>query len=446
MKESQAMHIVSSEAQGLAGPEREARRGDSGNAMVVALLVLMVLTTAGVAYIAVTKSEKQIAGNSMIATQALYAAEAGITEGLHRMAYPAESTTYIGPAGAPAPGWGRYIVLANGASAFDPDRAAQASDGMDNDEDGLIDEPNEHYPEVLTRQTLDANTLRYPYVKVEYKTQGGQLVLFGDGDNNPATPPAENFTDGTPVLRITARGRKGNADKILEAEAVRFPLINVESAIWTGGTLGFDGNGFNVDGHDHHATPPLDTIPGAPPVTAVMSLGPAANVTANLSNNQEDNVQGTGGAASVQQSTFNYDFNQLWTTFSGMADNSYNGSQSWSGVNSAYGSFTNPKVTAVNGNLLCTGNWAGGGVLIVNGNLDMRGGSQFNGVVICLGDIDFAGGGASDQAHIVGGLIYQGTIVNSSRLHGSSDIYFSTEAVNQANTVGKYTLSWWRER
>jgi len=55
----------------------------------------------------------------------------------------------------------------------------------------------------------------------------------------------------------------------------------------------------------------------------------------------------------VQQSTFNYDFNQLWATFSGMADNSYNGSQSWSGVNSP----TAPLRTesdAVNGNLLCT--------------------------------------------------------------------------------------------
>ena len=35
----------------------------SGNAMVIALLVLMVMTSVGVAYVAVTKSEKQIAGN-----------------------------------------------------------------------------------------------------------------------------------------------------------------------------------------------------------------------------------------------------------------------------------------------------------------------------------------------------------------------------------------------
>jgi hypothetical protein len=414
--------------------------------MVVALLVLMVLTTAGVAYVAVTKSEKQIAGNGMIATQAMYAAEAGITEGLHRMGYPADTVNYIGPTGVPAAGWGRYIVLVNGASALDPDRASLASDGMDNDEDGLIDEPNERYPEVLTKQAINANTVRYPYVRVEYKTQGGNLVLFGDADNNPATPPVENFTDGTPVLRITARGRQGSADKTLEAEAVRFPLVQVASAVWAGGPLGFDGNAFNIDGHDHSATPPLDTIPSAAPVRGILTADDPNATSSQLSNNQEDNVSGQGGKASVQASPFTYDFNQLWTQFSGMADNAYNGSQAWSGVNSAYGSYTNPKVTVVNGNLVCTGSWTGGGILIVNGNLDMRGGSQFTGVVICLGDIDFAGGGPADQAHVVGGLIYQGTMVNASRVHGSADIYYSTDAVNAANTVGRYTLSWWRER
>jgi len=52
----------------------------------------------------------------------------------------------------------------------------------------------------------------------------------------------------------------------------------VESAIWTGGTLGFDGNGFNVDGHDHHATRRW-THSGAPRYRGHES-GPAANVTA----------------------------------------------------------------------------------------------------------------------------------------------------------------------
>jgi hypothetical protein len=414
--------------------------------MVVALLVLLVLTTAGVAYIAVTKSEKQIAGNSMTAAQALYAAEAGITEGLHRMSFPEESLSYIGPAAGPVAGWGRYIVIAPGRSALDPDGPNLEHDGLDNNENGLIDEPGERYPEVLTKQTVDASALRYPYVRVEYKTQGTNLVLFGDADHDPSTPPVENFTQGEPVLRITARGRQGNADKILEAEAVRFPLVAVASAVWAGGPLNFNGNAFFVDGHDHGATPPLDTIPSAPTVSGVLSAGPAPDITNNLSNNQKDNVNGNGGSSSVQHSTFAYDFNQLLAQFSGMADNTYTGDQAFSGSSPNLGSLTDPKVTVVNGNLNCTGQWSGGGVLVVNGNLDMRGGSQFTGVVIVLGDINFAGGGPADQAHVVGGLIYQSTTIGASVISGSADIYYSTQAVNAANAVGRYTLSWWRER
>ena len=423
---------------------RIARSGDEGNAMVVALLVLMVLTTAAVAYITVTKSEKQIAGNSMIGTQAMYAAEAGITEGLHRMAFPAESLSYIGPAGVPTPGWGRYIVLVAGASALDPGRAALATDGMDNDEDGLIDETDERYPEVLTKQTLNANTLRYPYVRVEYKTQGGNLVLFGDADNDPSTAPVENFLKGTPVLRITARGRKGNADKTLEAEAVRFPIIQVAGAIWSGGHLNANGNAFLVDGHDHAATAPFDTLTGAAPTPAVITRGATTDMT--LQSNQEDNVSGIGGNASLQQSTFLYDFNSIYSQMAASADYSLTGAQSFTSSSPSYGSYTDPKVTVVNGNLSCSGNWTGGGILVVNGNLSMGGGCQFTGVVVCLGDVTIAGGGPADIAHVMGGLIYQGTVVNASSIGGSADVYYSSQAVNAANSVGRYTLSWWRER
>lgn len=437
------MHIVNGKTPRFAA-QGGTRRGDSGNAMVVALLVLLVLTTAGITYVAVTKSEKQIAGNSMTASQALYVAEAGITEGLHRMAFPAESLNYIGPPGTPVAGWGRYIVLVSGASALDPDRAALATDGMDNNENGLVDEPNERYPEVLTKQAINASALRYPYVRVEYKTQGGQILHFGDADNNPATPPVENLTKGAPELRITARGRIGNADKTLEAEAVRFPLVQVESAIWSGGQLNLNGNGFFIDGHDHAATAPYDTLTGAPSTPGILTKGPATDVP--MTNNQLDNVSGTGGDGSVQRSPFNYDYNGLWNQLVPMADYSFNGAQSFSSSSPAYGSYTNPKVTAVNGDLSCTGGWTGGGILIVNGNLSMGGACQYTGVVIVLGDVSIAGGGPADVAHVLGGLLFQGTMVNGATLGGSADIFYSSQAVNAAQSLARYSLAWWRER
>ena len=412
--------------------------------MVVALLVLLVLTTAGVAYVAVTKSEKQIASNTMTSTQALYAAEAGITEGLHRMSFPAESANYIGPSVAPYPGWGAYIVIAPNRSALDPDGPALEKDGLDNNGDGKIDEPGERYPEILTKQTVNASALRYPYVRVEYKTQGGQLVRFGDGDNDPATPPTENLTKGAPVLRITARGRNGSADKTLEAEAVRFPLVEVESAVWAGGHAKLNGNAFFIDGHDHAASAPYDTIAGANPTSGFLTKGTTQDVA--LKGNQLDNVSGAGGDASVQQSTFTYDFNALWAQFAGMADYTFSGDQGFSSGTPSYGTLDDPKVTVVDGSLDCTGSWSGAGILVVNGSLAMGGNSQFKGIVVATGDVFIAGGGAADQAHIVGGLIYQSTVVDASSIGGAANVFYSSEAVNAAQTLARYTLSWWRER
>jgi len=416
----------------------------SGNAMVIALLVLMVMTSVGVAYVAVTKSEKQIAGNSMTATQAMYAAEAGIAEGLHRMAFPAESTNYIGPAGLPTAGWGKYIVLANGASLLDPGAAALATDGLDNDGDTFVDESGERYPEVLTKQTISADALRYPFVRVEFKTQGNQLLRYGDADDDPTTPPTENFLKGAPMLRITASGRRGNAAKTLEAEAVRFPLVSVASAIWAGGLMGFNGNAFLIDGHDHNATSPYDTIAGAPPVPAVMTEGPTADAT--LGGNQLDNVTGEGGDASVQHSAFTYDFVQLWGQLSGMADFKDTGPLTYGSSTPPHGTLTDPKVTIVDGGLTVNGTWQGAGILMVNGNLAMGGGCTFKGIVIATGDVVLTGGGPADQARIVGGIIYQGSLVNGSKTAGSGRIYYSSEAVNSALTLNRYTLAWWRER
>jgi hypothetical protein len=412
--------------------------------MVIALLVLMVMTSVGVAYVAVTKSEKQIAGNSMRSTQAMYAAEAGIAEGLHRMAFPAESTNYIGPAGLPTAGWGKYIVLAAGASLLDTNGPALASDGLDNDGDTFVDESGERYPEVLTKQTISADALRYPFVRVEYKTQGNQLLRYGDADDDPTTPPTENLVKGAPMLQITASGRTGNAAKTLEAEAVRFPLVDVAGAVWAGGPMGFNGNSFLIDGHDHGATAPHDTVPGAPPVPAIITQGPTSD--ADLSGNQLDNVTGEGGDGSVQHSTFKYDFVTLWNQLSGMCDFKDAGPLTYGSSTPTHGTLADPKVTIVDGGLTINGTWQGAGILMVNGNLAMGGGCMFKGIVIATGDIKLTGGGPADVARIVGGIIYQGSLINGSNTAGSGRVFYSSEAINSALTLNRYSLAWWRER
>jgi hypothetical protein len=417
---------------------------ESGNAMVVALLVLMILTAAGVAYVAITKSEKQISGNEMRTTQAFYAAEGGLTEGLHRMTVN-DTANYIGQTGDPTPGWGRYIVMQNGASTLDPDGAGLEHDGLDNNGDGNVDEPGERYPEVPTKQT-GLNKLAYPYVRVEYKTQGGQLVRFGDSDKNPATPMTENFTYGAPVLRITARGTKGNSNKVVEGEAVRFPIVDVLGAMWAGGPMAFKGNAFIIDGHDHQAMSPHDTIPGAKPMPGILSQGPTSDI--QLAGFQTDNVMGAGdagGAASVTQSPITYDFNKIWNTLAPLAENGFSGDQTWGTATPTYGTYADPQVTLVKGNLSINGGWSGAGIMMVQGDLAMGGGSTFTGIVIATGNVKLTGGGYADDARIVGSIIFQGDLSGSMQ-GGAGRIWYSSQAVNNALTLANYTLSRWRER
>ncbi|HKO22793.1 MAG TPA: hypothetical protein VJX91_09055 [Candidatus Eisenbacteria bacterium] len=419
-----------------------ARTGETGNAMVVALLVLMLLSSAAVAYVAVTKSEKQISGNARIATEAFYTAEAGLTEGIYRMSYAKDSVNYIGPATAFA-GWGKYIVMSNGASTQDPNAANTASDGLDNNGNGMIDEPGERYPETPSKQT-GGGSLQYPYVRVEYKTQSGQLVRYGDDDQNPTTPMRENFTYGDPVLKVSSVGTRGASKKVIEAEAVRFPLMNVNAAMWAGGPLGFNGNAFLLDGADHDADAPYDTVAGAPPVRAILTEGPTSDAT--VTSQQSDNVTGLGGDASIDQSTFTYDFNALWSSLSQVADQSFTGATSFSSASPTLGTLTSPKVTVVDGDLNIQGTWQGAGILMVNGNLSMGGGATYKGIVIATGDVRLAGGGPADVARILGAVIYQGSLINASAQGGSARVFWSSEAVQNALGMSKYTLAWWRER
>jgi hypothetical protein len=423
---------------------RDSRFGtDSGNALVVALLVLMLFTAAGVTFIAVTKSEKQIAGNQMAVTQAMYSAEAGISEAITRMNDPGDVANYIGPP-MPFPGWGRYLVLQAGNAALDPAAAALAADGFDNNGNVLIDESGEKYPEVLSKQPVTSGAPRYPLVRVEYRVRSGQLVRFGDADENAATPPVENLAVGAPVLRLTALGQRGTANKVLEAEAVRYPFVDVNSALWVGGPIKLNGNAFLIDGYDHTITAPYDTVSNATPHPAILTEGPTSDAT--LTGGQDDNVSGEGGISSVFQSPYTYDFNAILAAAIQLADNKLPGGSSLTGFDPALGTLVDPKMTLVDGNLKVSGTWSGCGILVVNGNLAMTGGCQFTGIVVVLGDLDFTGGGPADVAHIIGGLIMQGTVIDDSKVSGAGRIFYSSAAVNNALRVGNYTLTTWRER
>jgi len=408
--------------------------------MVISLLVLLVLTMVGTLFVAQTKTETQIAGHDMRATQALYNAEAGYSEVLARMG-DHNDASYIGPAVGTwnsDPGWGRYLVLAAGNSQMDPDFDAAASDGLDNDGDTQVDEGNEHYPEVLTSQTNGAE-INYPWVKVHYKlTPTNQVVLFGDHDSDVTTPPRANLVRGIPIIIVTAEGGQGTARRRVEVEAVKVPLSLVDTALYLeNDDFKFNGTQFHVSGIDHDPTTGAE-IPGNPEVPGMVTTEDPNQISGGLTTQQSDNVDGSGGSPSVSNSTIDMDLDALrdaWLTFeeTTLPGGTYD--------DLTLGSLNDYTVVHVTGDLHVSGQMTGGGVLIVDGDFDCTGQFTWYGVVLVMGDITFSGGGAG--IHIFGATLVAGT--GQDVVGGQADIFYSSEALARLAMLSPYVATNWRE-
>ena len=420
-------------------------RPDSGNAMVVALLILFLMTSLGISYVAVTKGDKQIAGNQMTAAQAFQYAEAGISESLIRMSDPtAPGAIYIGETTPGTnPGWGKYIVNDPGNSGLDPQYNATLTDGVDNDLDAAIDESSEHYGDTGSMQAWLplTNKLDYPWTKVRYKLNGAnQILLFGDHDNDPTTPPRENTVRGFPELIITAAGRKGAGAKTVTVEAVKWPLPPMPGSVYAEGDMNFAGNSFYIDGHDHDFSAPYDTIAGATPLPGIASPNNAGAIAGTLTSQQEDNVEGSGGDPSVRTSSLNLDIPAIAAGWVQMADVSYVGNQN-NPSTAGWGTVGDLKIVHVAGDLDVSGNTTGAGVLVIDGNFKMGGTFNYNGIVIVLGDMDIVGGGSAKQ--VVGGVMVQGSLSGTSNVNGNVKLVYSSAMIQQLYSLTRYQISSW---
>jgi len=417
---------------------------EAGNTLVVVLLVLFLLTSLGISYIAVTKGEKQIAGNQAVGTQAFQNAEAGISEALERMSIPS-SPDYIGE--TPSnwhPGWGKYIVTDPGNSGLDPNYNATTSDGMDNDLDAAIDESSEHYLETGSKQNIMAlaNKLDYPWVKVRYKTNAAhQILMFGDDDNNLLTPPKENLVRGYPEIIVTAAGRRNLGNKIVTVEAVKWPVAPIPGSVYTEDAMSFAGNSFYIDGHDHDWQAPYDTIPGAQSLPGIATPNDPNAISSQLAGNQYDNVQGTGADPSVRSSPVNLDLVSMANSWDQIADLNYSGNQVDPDMSGWGTAPDNLKVIHCAGNLQINGNNTGAGVLIVDGDFTMGGTLNWNGVIICLGNVIIQGGG--NAKNIVGSLLVQGTLGGTTTVNGNVKIMYSSAMLQQLYSLTRYQVSSW---
>lgn len=418
-------------------------RGERGSALVGVLLVLLMLTALGLIYAAMTRVDAEIAGHSNRAKQAEFQAEAGTGEALARMSLPTTNVNFCGEdlnAGPPTKGWGRYIVLGNGNSSLDPVYNATASDSLDNDGDGQIDDSGEHYPEIATAQA-GGDVVNYPWVKVRYLLDAQRhVLLYGDVDNNPATPPVLNLTTGWPAIVVSAQGQRGSAEQVVQLTAVRAPMTAPRAAIYAeSDNFKFNGTQFLISGKDWDPATG-DTIPGSPYVPGIETTANPTTITNELHGNQLNNIEGYGPEPAVCNAPYNYDLPGLIDTYAPMADIVQAGGTISNGNLPNWGNYDDYHIVHITSDLHISGSAVGGGLLLLEGNLVVSGSFTWYGLIINLGTIDFTGGGAG--THIYGSVMTSGGI-SQNVVGGQADIKYSSKALGRLAGLNPYrAISW----
>jgi hypothetical protein len=413
---------------------------EDGSVLVITMLMLVGLTALGAAFMTTSRSETQITGNVIRHAQALSVAEAGLNEAVARLSIPASPQYIAEDLTAANPGWGRYIVLQRGNSVQDPDFRVTATDGLDNDLDSATDETSESYPEVLSMQSNLDDPIVYPWVKIKYRLDSSNnIVLYGDHDNNRATPNIRNSVFGQPIITVISRGEQAESNRTIEVDLIRPPAFDVQACLYTeDDDFHFGGNRFQVNGMDFDPATG-DTVAGSTRKPAVVTTKDHDHLISLLGPQERDQLIGAGGTADVQPATEDLNLEWYVDSWGRFADLHYEGSMN-APSDPIWGDYDNYKIIYVeNGDLTVKGTAYGGGLLLVDGDIQVTGTFEWHGVIIALGDVKLKGGGS-------GVLIYGGLFANglgNNYVTGQADLRYSSEAIARLKKLkGVLPLSW----
>jgi hypothetical protein len=235
---------------------------ERGSGLVIAILTIVALFALGSALAFLTRTDVNIAKHQTLHTEAIYVAEAGVEESLHRMSL--RDPTYVTVNGSTInaavrddsmpydPNWKAKIFLTRPgtepAAPWGEDYTVTVQDVGTWLEYSDASDPNAALTIEHKWKDLDDDGIR----------EDGEIVLY-----DASQYPPENFTSGSPVEVITVPGRSAMADREVLVEAIRFPLnVNARAALLSNEGVDVRGN-VSVCGHDHDIdTPRYTMIPG----------------------------------------------------------------------------------------------------------------------------------------------------------------------------------------
>ena len=378
-------------------------------------------------------TDLKISGNQERGTEALFAAEAGMSEAVHRLGTPYPTNAVVGgqtinisiadekPIDAD---YKAYIrMTAPGTNPTFSGNTLSAGTLQDLNGDVIEYSRDSGTDDVITVEhkwdDLDADGTR----------EAGEVVLY-----DQSRIPPENFTTGNPVDIITVTGRKGGTERVIQAEVTRLKLVaKTLGAMYTDKAITVSGNS-HFCGWNHKANMPAGTVQNAcfayhegdGHLAGVTTTGDAVDMK---------------GSTDVDGSPTNTDTNPAnpWYTLAEVLGLSNEDTQEIL-ANADHNSIVNPLdgVTYIQGNATINSTVQGHGLLYVTGNVTINGGFKYWGLIYVEGDAKITG-----TPWIVGSVIVKQT-ADFNFSAGNCGVFYSEEVISQ--WVGSYmpmvTLSW----
>jgi hypothetical protein len=407
---------------------------ERGSGLVIAILTIVALFALGAALAFLTRTDVNISKHQTLHTEALYVAEAGVEEALHRMALrdPTNITVNGGTINA---------VIRDDSLPYDPNwrvRIFLASPGA---------EPAPGIGETHTVTIQDAGSwLEYSSASdlpaaltIEHKwrdldddglREDGEIVRY-----DPGKYPPENFTSGPPVEVVRATGKSAMAERQIIVEATKFPLnINARAALMCDKGVDIRGN-VTVCGHDHSMSTPVYTmIPNCSPWE--YCYGPPKHtycsttgcLYAVMTTGDEVDKRGTTDVSGfpVPENTDSTNVFYTLAQFLGISQEELD--VILQGADYTAVGVTDPQegITYVDNAGGASVKWNGGtgtGLLYVTGNLEVAGNFIFKGLIYVDGDFSITG-----TPWILGAVVVKG-ISSYAFTGGDPAILFSSEAI-----------------
>ena len=284
-----------------------------------------------------------------------------------------------------------------------------SNDGIDNDDDGVVDGDSE----------------------------ADRLGVVSTGWVNTTLDEA-----GAP-LDMGGRRHRAVTELVLQRNDVDLAF---EQAVYVDNPfseLDLNGNAFLVSGADTE----LDGTAGSEgDRPALGTPGDPSMLIAQVSGQQADNIQGTGGSPSIMQVS-EEDLVALADHFASMATVRWNDAQaSFSGSLGDSATMSDMVIAHATGDLDLHGTTSGAGILVVDGDLTIRGDFDYAGVILTRGSITFRGGGGGKNVH--GALLCLGSVETSEiEISGSVEVHYSSTALETVSTqIAGYSVMAWTDR